>query len=192
MSDWETYYKEHINRKPKEQLIRAVSFCGNKDSALDLGAGTLVESIFLLKSNFKKVTAMDSSPQSEVFAKKIRSENFSFILSSFKDFKFEENSYDLINAQYALPFYGKEGFSLFIKNVIDSLKTGGIFVGQFFGVEDEWNTSDSKLSFQTEDEFRKLLNSLEIIDFSEEKKRGNTAAGKQKHWHVFHFIARKK
>jgi hypothetical protein len=33
---------------------------------------------------------------------------------------------------------------------------------------------------------------FEIIEFIEEEKEGSTAAGTNKHWHVFHFIVRKK
>jgi len=191
MSDWDTYYKKHASRKPREQLVRAVSFCKDKYFALDLGAGTLVESAFLLESGFEKVTAVDNSPQTKSFAETFDAKRFTLVNSSFQDFDFKENQYDLVNAQYALPFHGLKDFSLFIQKIKNSLKSEGIFVGQFFGTKDEWNTSDTKLTFQTKEEVEELLSGLEIIEFSEEEKDGGTASGSQKHWHVFHFISRK-
>ncbi len=191
MSDWDIYYKKHAGRKPREQLVRAVSFCKKKKSALDIGAGTLVESAFLLVDGFEKVTAIDNSVQTRVFAETLDPERFELVISSFQNFDFKEDHYDLINAQYALPFHGSENFSAFIEKVKNSLRVDGIFVGQFFGTQDEWNTPDTKLVFQTREEAQKLLSGLEILEFKEEEKDGATAVGREKHWHVFHFIARK-
>lgn len=191
MADWSTYAKVHANREPREQLVRAVEFCKEKKSALDLGAGTLIESMYLLGAEFEHVTAVDSSPQSAEFAKQIESEKFTLSNVSFQDVAFEPDAYDLVNAQYALPFYGKEGFSSFIQQIISSLKTGGILVGQFFGERDEWNKPDGKLAFQSKEKVLNLLKDLEIIEFVEEEKEGSTAAGTMKHWHVFHVIGRK-
>ncbi len=191
MADWETYAKVHAKRKPREQLVRAVTFCNTKELALDLGAGTLIESTYLLEAGFAHVTSIDSSPQSKEFAAHIDSEKFTLVNESFNDFKFEPHSYDLINAQFALPFHGQKDFGIFIGNIINSLKPGGIFVGQLFGNRDEWNKPDTKLTFQTKEEAQKLLSPLELIEFIEEEKEGTTAAGAMKHWHVFHIIARK-
>ena len=99
--------------------------------------------------------------------------------------------YDLISAQYALPFYGPKGFEEFIAKLISSLKVGGVFVGQFFGNRDGWNTPETNLAFQTREEAETLLRDLKIEGFTEEEKDGKTASGENKHWHVFHFIASK-
>jgi tellurite methyltransferase len=189
MTDWSNYYTKHASRKPREQVVRAIELCTNKDSALDLGAGTLVESTFLLQSGFNKVIALDNSPEIKKFAEDLDPKHFSLEISTFQDFKFAENNFDLINAQYALPFHGPENFKEFIEKIKNSLKSGGVFVGQFFGINDSWNTSESKLEFQTKEEVLELLSGLKIVEFQEEKKDGKTAAGLDKHWHVFHFIA---
>jgi tellurite methyltransferase len=191
MSDWETYFKKHANRKPREQLVRAVSFCSSKENALDLGAGTLIESAFLLETGFSHVFAVDSSPQSIEFSKYFDPEKFNLETKKFSDFVFTPNTYDLINAQYALPFHGKENFEQFIDGVKSSLRVGGIFVGQFFGINDGWNTSESKLVFHTKEVVQSMLSGMEIIELHEEEKDGSTASGNTKHWHVFHFIVRK-
>ncbi len=191
MANWETYAKVHATRKPREQLVRAVEICPDRNSALDLGAGTLIESKYLLEAGFDQVTAVDSSPQSKEFAMCITSAKFTLANVPFQDFTLVPNTYDLINAQYALPFYGKDGFAAFMKNCVVSLKREGIFVGQLFGDRDQWNTPDAALAFQTKEEAQNMLSDLELIEFVEEEKDGTTAVGTPKHWHVFHFIAQK-
>lgn len=192
MTDWKTYYDQHLSRPPRPILVKAVSFCMAKDVAMDLGAGTLIEAKFLLDSGFKKVVAVDSSPEVKEFAKNINDEKLEAVASSFQDLELRPESYDLISAQYALPFYGKEGFKEFIERLISSLKSDGVFVGQLFGDRDEWNTPDKNIAFQTKDEALELLKNLNIKEFDEEDKDGTVASGKQKHWHAFHFIAVKK
>lgn len=191
MFDWKNYYKKHASRKTREQVVRAVALCLVKDHALDLGAGTLIESKFLLKSGFKKVTAVDNSLETKAFAKKFDPKKFSLRISDFRDFNFSKNKYNFINAQYALPFYGPKNFKNFMKKIKDSLKSGGIFTGQLFGINDEWNVQGKEMAFQTKDQALKLLSGLKIIEFKEEEKDGKTASGISKHWHIFHFIAEK-
>lgn len=189
MSDWETYYKQHASRAPRKLLIKAVSFSTLRETALDLGAGTLVESKFLLDSGFKKVVVVDKSPEIKKFAEAINDERLEVLINPFQDLVLEQEKYDLITAQYALPFYGRKGFEDFITRLVSSLKAGGVFTGQFFGNKDGWNTPGTSLVFQSEEEAKALLKGLKIEEFIEENKDGMTAAGEVKHWHVFHFIA---
>jgi SAM-dependent methyltransferase len=191
MSDWDNYYKKHTSRKPREQLTRAVALCKEKEFALDLGAGTLIESRFLIEDGFKKVIAVDNSPEVKSFAIGLDKEKFSLVISPFQDFDFQKNKYDLVNAQYSLPFFGPNNFKSFIEKIKDSLKAGGIFVGQFFGTNDGWNSSETSLVFQTKKEAINLLSGLNIIEFNEKEENGQTASGQPKHWHYFDFIAEK-
>ena len=191
MKNWKEYFKKHIKRKPREQLVRAISFCKNKENALDLGAGTLIESKFLIKKGFKKVIAIDSAPEVEIFAKNFKNKKFIYHDISFQEYDFPKNTFDLINAQFALPFYGKKGFNTFIKKIKNSLKTEGVFVGQFFGEKDSWKKERPEIIFHTKKQALNLLSGFKILEFIEEEKNGKTAAGNPKHWHIFHFIAKK-
>ncbi len=191
MADWQTYYSQHLYRPPRSLLVKAVSFCIRKDNALDLGAGTLIETKFLLDSGFKKVTALDSSPEIRTFAEGINDERLTVEVRPYQEMELPPESYDLITASYALPFYGKEGFDAFIARLVSALKPGGVFTGQLFGVKDGWNVPGDKRAFQTRDEAEELLKGLTIELFTEEDKDGIVASGEAKHWHIFHFIARK-
>ena len=182
---WKQYFKKHAKRKPREQLVRAISYA-NKGNALDLGSGTCIETKYLVKQGFN-VIAVDSAPE----AKKYANKRFEFKNISFQEYKFPLNKFNLINAQFALPFYGKKGFNGFIKKIIGSLKPKGVFVGQFFGKKDSWNIGKPELVFHVKQQVINLLSDMKILEFIEEEKDGKTASGNLKHWHIFHFIVQK-
>lgn len=192
MTNWKNYFKKHLNRETRKQLVKAVHYCVGKHKALDLGSGTFIESKFLLSSGFNTVVAIDNSKESKELAASFSDRKLNFKNISFQEYDFPLNTFDLINAQFSLPFYGKEKFKIFIKKVITSLKSNGIFVGQFFGNKDSWNTSESHLIFHTKEEVLSLLSGFEILEFTEEEKEGLTADQNLKHWHIFHFIAKVK
>lgn len=188
MADWQTYYDKHRSRPVRSQVVRAVHLCANKETALDLGAGTLVEARYLLESGFKRVVAVDSSPKILEFAKELDSKRLEVLVNPFQNLVLTPNHYDLITAQFALPFYGPKGFTDFFERLISSLKVGGVFTGQLFGDRDGWNTSESRLTFHTRTSAQELFKGMDIKEFEEEEKDGMTASGEKKHWHVFHFI----
>ena len=186
---WEEYVEKTKGAKPRPLLVRAVSLVQEKNDALDLGSGALNDVKYLVSQDFKHVTAVDSKPIASEIVKNFPLEIVSYVINSFEEFEFEENKYDLINAQYALPFNPKESFNRVIESIKNSLKPGGVFTGQFFGDRDEWNTKESDMTFVSKEKAENLLSGLKVIEFTEEDREGNTAAGKMKHWHVFHFIA---
>lgn len=192
MSHWETYYAKHKEREPRKLLVNAISYCKQKQDALDLGAGTLIESAFLLKSGFERVVAVDNSPEVVLFAKGLGSKSLIFKEVSFRDLELGKNEYDFINAQYSLPFYGPEDFAEFIKKVKDSLRPGGVMTGQFFGIKDGWNVPGATLAFQTREEALEFLSGLQIIEFEEEERDRPSVDCAMKHWHIFNFIAQKQ
>lgn len=192
MNKWTTYYKNNSERKPRTQLSRAISFCVKKTNALDIGAGNLIESNFLLENGFSKVTALDFSDEITIFANKIKNKRLEIVIDSFENFIFPIQTFDLINAEFSLPFYQKEDFSIFIHNITNSLSPSGVITGQFFGDKDSWNINNSKIKFHTKEQARELLSNLEILEFTEQEKDGKTANGEDKHWHIFNFIAKSK
>ena len=90
-----------------------------------------------------------------------------------------------------MPFNNPETFPAVFANIVGSLKKGGIFTGQLFGNNDEWNRGDGKYNFHTKEQVQDLLSSLEIIELTEEEKDEPKANGVIKHWHIFNIIARK-
>lgn len=185
---WKKYVEETATRPPRPLLIEAIQYVEEKNEALDLGAGALNDSKHLISEGFKKVTAIDMDDASSAKAKEISFGGFSFIQSTYANFPFAKEKYDLVNAQYALPFNPPDTFNEVLEKVIGSLKKGGVLVGQFFGDRDSWNVKDSGKTFHTIDEAKKTLSHMRIVEFREEEKDKSTALGVPKHWHVFHFI----
>jgi tellurite methyltransferase len=183
------FYKITKNRPPSLLLIKALEFAKQKNTALDLGCGAGRDTRYLVEQGFR-VTAIDVSPQTESLIRELpNQENIMYETTSFEDF--QPAKYDLVNAQWSLPFTNKESFDEVWLKVIDSINQGGIFVGQLFGVNDEWNTADSKMTFHTRIQVETLLKGLDIMELKEEDIDSTIANGTPKHWHVFHIIAKK-
>lgn len=187
-SGWETFYKNTEGRPPRKELVEGVEFVAHKDKALDLGAGALQDSEYLLEQGFKEVVAVDSEPSIQG---RLHDERLQIVISSFEDFNFPTDSFDVVNAQYSLPFTHPQHFERVFAAVKNSLKKEGVFVGQLFGDRDEWNQTEN-MTFLTKEEVAHFIEGMEVIKFSEEERDGKTAAGKDKHWHIFNLILRKR
>ncbi|HPT08200.1 MAG TPA: class I SAM-dependent methyltransferase [bacterium] len=189
MFNWKEYINTTKNKPPRQLLVQALKYVKDKEVALDLGAGALNESKYLLEHGFKKVIAIDNEENLELISK-INNKNFIFKKTAIEDYNFSENKFNLINAQFVLPFIKKEKINEVVSNIKNSLKNNGIFVGQFFGKNDSWSNATG-ICVYTEKEIKKFLTNLDIIYFQEEEKDGQTAMDGEKHWHIFHFIAKK-
>jgi tellurite methyltransferase len=187
--DWSEYHEITQAHPPSKLLVKALEYVINKNKAIDIGAGALKNTRYLLEQGFD-VTVIDKSPLAEQEAKTLMNDKVHAFTTSFEDFAFPENEYDLAAAMFALPFIEPLHFETVFKKIKKSLKPGGIFCGQFFGMNDEW-AKNPAMTFHTAEQVRALLDGLEIISFNEVEKDGTTVNGEAKHWHIFHIIARK-
>jgi tellurite methyltransferase len=187
----EDYYKSTQDLEPSQLLIEALQLLSSPSKiALDLGCGAGRDTRLLLERGFK-VIAVDSEPRVRKFIEKLHQfGDLTYVESTFASFDYK--NYDLINAHYSLPFSPPESFGLVMDKILGSLNADGLFVGQFFGVNDEWNTPGSNMTFHTKTELQKLLSSVEIIKFDEKDADGPLTDNSEKHWHVFDVIARQK
>lgn len=186
------YYQNSIKRdKPSRLLADFFRLKLDKNlkekNAIDLGCGAGNDSIFLLEKGFK-VTAIDSEPQvSEILSKRVKNtQNLNVVIDDFSKVKLQKT--DLINANFSL-FFVKKDFKLFIKNVLDNINKNGYFVGNFLGKEDDWKKSKTTVE---KDELRNYFSKFKILYFSEEKYYKDSLTKKNKFWHVYNIIAKKK
>ena len=187
---WSKYYDSTKALEPSRFLIEAISNYNLKPGkALDLGCGAGRDTKHLLKKGFE-VTAIDGDSAAEKYIRQLpHQDKLAFICSGFNDFEF--GSYDLVNAHYALPFSGKDDFDSVMEKVINSINAGGVFVGQLFGVNDEWNTPESQLIFHERSDVSKLFEGFQALEIKEVNEQRGVVGGDQKHWHVFNITAQK-
>lgn len=185
---WPEFYRLTKDRPPWPRLVAAVDLLGRVGVALDLGCGAGRDTRYLLARGFL-VTAVDREAASLAALADLPSKHLRLVQAAFEDLSFGQ--YDLVNAHFSLPFTRKDQFAVVFARLKASLKPGGIFVGQFFGVNDTWNTPENTMTFLTSEQARKQLEGLDILEFAEEDQDGATADGTQKHWHVYHITARR-
>lgn len=185
--NWLEYQQRTASGKPRPLLVEAVSHISEKNAALDMGAGALNEAQFLLSSGFTEVIAVDITPQ---FKEMVISNGSTFVYEEkpFEQYEFPTDYFDLISAQYSLPFVSEDVFLVVWKHIYASLKKGAVFTGQFFGPRDDWSARKD-MNFTTADEVQKLISGFEVIARREQEYTEEVA--RKKHWHYFDLILKK-
>ncbi|MEO8683758.1 MAG: class I SAM-dependent methyltransferase, partial [Devosia sp.] len=177
---WYAYAQRFKDRPPRPLLTRAAPHATHRGNALDLGSGGLNDTRFLLDSGFD-VTALDGEPVARSVADTLPPERFRYLISSFETFDFPVAAFDLVNAQYALPFVRPDHYDRVFAAVLATLRPGGIFTGQFFGDRDDW-AGTPNMTFHTRSGARQLLAPLTLIEFTEEDDPASaTLSGQPKH-----------
>lgn len=189
--DWAKYIEQTKEYPPSPLLVRALENVKEKQSALDLGAGQLKDTRYLLAQDFLHIDVVDGEPKVKSLVEGLKDERVKATITTFDAFSYKDDAYDLVNAQYSLPFASPDVFEKVMNGVKRSLKRNGIFVGQFFGVRDEWNTPGKEMTFHTEEEARAAFSDMELISFEEVERDSRTASGEPKHWHLYNIVAKK-
>ncbi len=188
---WEEYGELMRGAPPRELVVRADAFVAARGVAIDIGAGpALNEARFLLDRGYRQVMALDLEPLPPGEAARFPARRFRYVRQSFEDFAFPLAGYDLVTAQYALPYVRPTRFHRVFAAIRQSLRVRGIFAGQLFGDHDEW-FGDPAMTFHSRRRARALFDGMEVLAFEEEDVDDQTADGAPKHWHVFHIIARR-
>ena len=113
------------------------------------------------------------------------------MLSRFEDFDYPDRAYEFVNAEFSLPFIGAAAFPSVFTKLMASVKIGGLFTGQLFGPNDSWNLPESGMNFHSRSDVERLLRGWTLLELTEEDRPGKTKLGEDKHWHIFHIIARR-
>lgn len=190
MKSIEKYYNNTQSEKPRENVEYFISKIKCKPGkAIELGCGAGNDTTYLIKNNWK-VTAIDREDVEKRIANRLSTEeleNFKFQKQDFENLKLEKSN--LIVANYSLPFCDKRKFEELWNKIKTSISNNGYFVGNFFGIHDDWNKNKPDMTFLTKDQVMELFKDFEIVKFEEIEKDGLTGLGKMKHWHMFNVIA---
>lgn len=197
--DWPDYfeYTKHI-KEPRDSLKKAVQefWTGSPGTVADLGAGAGRDTIYLLNQGWN-VYAMDieSMAVQIIVERATHVESEGRLLTEVAPFHLMQNcpqNVDIMNASYSLPFCSNEFFLHSWEKVVENLKSGGLFVGQFFGLRDAW-TWDKSMTFLSTAEVLNLFSErFEILYLYQEEKETLTSDGFPTYRHCYHIIARKK
>jgi len=189
-STWMNFLQATKDRPPSDWLVKSLAVINTTGRALDLGCGAGRDVRYLLSQGWD-VTAVDQEAEAIAIVSEITHEHLRVVSSSFEDFDYGHETYDLISAQYSLPFLSPAALPDVFTCIKDALVPGGWFTGQFFGIRDTWNTPDTTMTFLTRDQVDDLLKSLNVIEVRDTEQDGTTAVGDSKHWHVFDVLAQK-
>ncbi|MBI4780967.1 MAG: class I SAM-dependent methyltransferase [Oscillatoriophycideae cyanobacterium NC_groundwater_1537_Pr4_S-0.65um_50_18] len=194
---WVKYYQAVAGRPPRETLLKALAldtepWLDPPRLAVDLGCGDGRDTVELLRRGWR-VLAIDA--EQEAFDRLLERPDLQRDLLQTQRMRFENLtlpvSVDLINASFCLPFCPPADFQYLWDTIVTSLNTGGRFCGQLFGDRDSWAIYPQR-THHTRQQVEALLQSFEVEWLDEEEHPGVTAIGEEKHWHLFHIVARKK
>lgn len=196
--DWTAYYQAVAGRPPRQTLLTALARFETEQSlnfhpfAIDLGCGDGRDTIELLRRGWK-VLAIDG--QEDAITRLRNRLDVDLQLLETRVQRFESlalpESVDLVNASFSLPFCHPANFSELWQKIVNSLKEGGRFSGQFFGERDSWAVHPSITNLTREQLTTLLQNCGEIELFEEEEHPGTTPLGEERDWHIFHIVVRK-
>ncbi len=167
------------------------------EKALDLGAGTGKDTLALLERGWH-VTAIDIS-QTAITTLEERVSKYTgqveFICGDLKNIPLQKETYKLINATAALPYFGngnRDEFDHVFKMIVDSLEKGGVMSLQFFGDKHSWADSNSghPAIFLSSEEVSSLFPpDLFEVEIQENYKPDYYGIPK---WHDFFVLVKKK
>jgi tellurite methyltransferase len=159
--------------------------------AIDLGCGVGTGTLHLLERGLSVVAVDSESEALEMMAERLpEGADVAVLQSRFQDLRLLPDTYDVAVAVFSLYFLPPEEFGQFWPRLVAAIKPGGLFAGQFLGVNDEWG--DQGFSLHSRSDVEALLAPFEILHLEEVERDGKTSWGEPKHWHVFHTVARRK
>lgn len=190
---WRQYYQKALTRKhsPRTEFAIKLNQSANK-IVIDCGCGTGSDIAYMADLGLQAY-GFDINREAVAICEE-RFENNSLV--SICEASFESYDYPkcgLIIANNSLYFAKPRHFKLTWQRMVASLAGGGVFCGDFMGVDDSWAEgyrSDTNPMHKLDIEA--MFAGFDIIRFNERNELGKTALGKTKHWHTFSIIAVKR
>lgn len=193
-----------FNRNGSSQLARPRltetldTFFPNKaGNALDLGSGNGRDTRELLIRGWD-VTAVDNDePSIELMKRNCKqwAGSLKIVKSRFEDLYLPNDSYDLVNASFSLPFCHPDHFPMFWKIITDSLKPNGILSCELFGHNDSWARHpqhSQSMTFLDDKEVLEFVAGFNVEVVRESEVDGPSFTEANKHWHLFTLVCRKR
>jgi SAM-dependent methyltransferase len=193
--DWTEFLDATTSRGPLEYFHSAMAFVdghrGGGRQAVDLGCGGGADARLLLARGWR-VFAVDAAPRAKLLLEGAtppgHRDRLDIAIGQFHEVSLPDA--DLVYAQFSLPFAGDHLESA-VANAISAVVPGGAFVGQLFGVNDDW-ADDEGVAWVDRSWIDRTFEGFTELDVDERDHRGPYGQhGATKRWHFFHVRARK-
>lgn len=195
--DWSSYYEKTGERPPRPTLIRALDALAAEGMpsggmAVDLGCGSGRDTIEILRRGWP-VLAVDAefAAIGKLLARpdlpagcEIETQ-----IARYEDMVLPRCN--LVNAGFSLPLCPRDAFPDVWDKIVRALVKGGRFSGQLYGDRDDW-VDRPGMTCLTRDQVLEFLEPFDVELLEEEEDDSTTPRGVQKHWHIFHIVARKR
>lgn len=202
------YFKHHESRPPRQQVTEVVERLQQERGdlsqifALEIGAGAMVESRYLLEAGVGHVDAYDASEDAEARAITVglqhndfdRDERFAFhrIRNEELPDHLPSETYDLIVSYLTLQFTQPEHFEAAWQALLASLKPGGLMSVQLAGDRHDWAKKHGRMTFLSRERVEGLFEGFEDVQIEERDQPDQPLSdGSTAHWHDYWITARK-
>jgi SAM-dependent methyltransferase len=194
---WIEYYERVAAnpRPPRELFFRTIKRLKNEGVvngvAVDLGCGIGTETMELLRQGWHVLSvdaqqeAIDYLGQHMPDEYKDRWQSF---CGSFETVDFPECEF--IWAGNCLPFCPPEHLNTVLTNIVNALKPGGRFSGDFFGPRHTWANNEN-LNFFAKDDLISAFPTLEVEFWNEGEGELITTLDELVNWHAHTIVMRK-
>lgn len=176
--------------EPEAQARDSAPIAPTPPTAVDLGCGEGRDAAELLARGFRVVGIDGHEAAFESLAKRDRvleHPNFEPRLTPFEECSIPRCT--LLNASFALPFCHPDSFDALWRIIRFAIEPGGRFAGQLFGDRDTWAALPDR-THHTRTQAEKLLLGMDVEMFKEDEKDAADSEGNDKHWHVYHIVAK--
>jgi len=189
------YHAATRERGPRKTLLAALdAFAPAAGFAIDFGCGTGRDTVELLRRGWR-VLAVDAeaSAIAELAARseaKAAAQRLETLAARFETIALPPC--DLVNSSFALPLCGPADFPPLWERIGAALRPGGRVACQLFGPRDSWAARQPPIAIHDRATIQSLLAGFEVEMLDEEETDSVTPRGRQKHWHIFHVVARRQ
>lgn len=191
MENWEKFHNITQDITPRKNIIKFINNYKLVGDAIDLGCGAGNDTIYLIKNNWNVLAIDGTNSEMKIRNKLLDTEQkkLVFQVQKFENLKLQKS--DLIIANNSLPFCNREYFDKMWQEITSNIKSNGFFIGNFWGLNDEWNVKNDRRTFLSRESVIELFKDFEILEIIEVEKDRPTALGNMKHWHMFEIVAKK-
>ncbi len=194
---WDSYYEKTGTRPPHDTLLFALDrfetelSATDRHFAVDLGCGNGRDTVELLRRSWH-VLAVDAEATA-ISGLTAREDLPPDAMLETQIGRFEDMTLpnaDLVNSSFALPLIDPPRFPDLWDHILDCVRSGGRISCQLYGDRDSW-VGRPGITFFTKSGIDALLGPLDVEFFREEEHDSVTPRGQQKHWHIFHMVAKR-